>query len=244
MSISTHAPAGGATNCTNPCWLPTSDFYSRPCGRGDVLCKTWPRRPGNFYSRPCGRGDLREEEKVILCRRISTHAPAGGATEIQLCSRYVLVDFYSRPCGRGDKRREALRLGKKISTHAPAGGATKCRAGYIKFRRFLLTPLREGRRRAGGRNDGNKDHFYSRPCGRGDLAHRARKRRTRFISTHAPAGGATAAAVHAAGILYISTHAPAGGATRKEFGGHRYKAFLLTPLREGRQFLRLYFWWT
>ncbi len=36
----------------------------------------------NFYSRPCGRGDLREEEKVILCRRISTHAPAGGATAI------------------------------------------------------------------------------------------------------------------------------------------------------------------
>ena len=56
-------------------------FYSRPCGRGD-----WPEwlsqiRPGNFYSRPCGRGDLR----VVVIRsqlaHISTHAPAGGATE-------------------------------------------------------------------------------------------------------------------------------------------------------------------
>ena len=56
-------------------------------------------------------------------------------------------------------------------------------------------------------------YFYSRPCGRGDQKPEVRTIR-RYISTHAPAGGATAikAAVPAATSL----------------------PFLLTPLREGR----------
>ena len=77
-------------------------FYSRPCGRGDretaelygveiqflltplregrhVLLSRLARLP-NFYSRPCGRGDIRPVPRRILRRRISTHAPAGGAT--------------------------------------------------------------------------------------------------------------------------------------------------------------------
>ena len=35
-SISTHAPAGGATRCNTRVGLGLFDFYSRPCGRGDV----------------------------------------------------------------------------------------------------------------------------------------------------------------------------------------------------------------
>ena len=80
------------------------NFYSRPCGRGDRCRRVYGGNCADFYSRPCGRGDAalhvpaafltkisthapaggatREEEKVILCRRISTHAPAGGATAI------------------------------------------------------------------------------------------------------------------------------------------------------------------
>ena len=34
--------------------------------------------------------------------RISTHAPAGGATVIATPNAAVLANFYSRPCGRGD----------------------------------------------------------------------------------------------------------------------------------------------
>ena len=56
--ISTHAPAGGATRGT-----------SCPCLS---LC--------NFYSRPCGRGDLRDFPVFHVGIAISTHAPAGGAT--------------------------------------------------------------------------------------------------------------------------------------------------------------------
>ena len=63
---------------------------------------------------------------------------------------------------------------------------TKCRKS------FLLTPLREGRRK--------------------DKHDKVKKE---FISTHAPAGGATLAIILAlADGIIISTHAPAGGATR------------------------------
>ena len=34
------------------------DFYSRPCGRGDLRGEDgWSCRMSDFYSRPCGRGD-------------------------------------------------------------------------------------------------------------------------------------------------------------------------------------------
>ena len=57
------------------------------------------------------------------------------------------------------------------------------------------------------------EHFYSRPCGRGDAAIKNRN----------------------IGYDMISTHAPAGGATVDTLQGSLTKLFLLTPLREGRQ---------
>ena len=55
--ISTHAPAGGATQGNHALLREPRDFYSRPCGRGDIAAsRTFP--PSfHFYSRPCGRGD-------------------------------------------------------------------------------------------------------------------------------------------------------------------------------------------
>ena len=123
----------------------------------------------DFYSRPCGRGDFKALPKN-LDEIISTHAPAGGATEILSVSRFHGLHFYSRPCGRGDR---------PIPRRTRTG------------RRFLLTPLREGRREAAIKN-----------------------RNIGYISTHAPAGGATGRGRPAAqGYQHISTHAPAGGAT-------------------------------
>ena len=107
---------------------------------------------------------------------ISTHAPAGGATWAAMA---VAVTYF-------------------ISTHAPAGGATI--AGVNRqncSHQFLLTPLREGRRNLGAFGIAPDADFYSRPCGRGDMSSwRRSKRRICLISTHAPAGGATA------GVLY------------------------------------------
>ena len=101
---------------------------------------------------------------------ISTHAPAGGATS----PAYFL---FPRLC---------------ISTHAPAGGATKgtrrSGSGTISF---LLTPLREGRLSLTGTASQNL-YFYSRPCGRGDGSGGSGGESAPPISTHAPAGGATA----------------------------------------------------
>ena len=68
-------------------------------------------RPGNRYP-------------TLGVGRISTHAPAGGATWRPKEAQPLRHNFYSRPCGRGD---EALyrRQGNSCT--------------------FLLTPLREGR---------------------------------------------------------------------------------------------------
>ena len=190
------------------------NFYSRPCGRGDFASQAFhvlpfqflltplregrPERPRfffryscNFYSRPCGRGDVRSGNvQRGLC--ISTHAPAGGATS----------------------KTECVHQARNISTHAPAGGATISNGSRSWPRRFLLTPLREGRLNrivialmqelisthapAGGATADlrrcwkHRPHFYSRPCGRGDQMSGLRFE-SMAISTHAPAGGATAA---------------------------------------------------
>ena len=145
--ISTHAPAGGATRPGRRAMLLLSHFYSRPCGRGD--CNRYRRRLANchFYSRPCGRGDVGWPKNASVSVGISTHAPAGGATDQdgRLFERPCIsthapaggatdfpvraarhgADFYSRPCGRGDAEavnRQTIEF--RISTHAPAGGAT------------------------------------------------------------------------------------------------------------------------
>ena len=84
----------------------------------------------------------------------------------------------------------ALVARQAISTHAPAGGATICGLIVADPHQFLLTPLREGRpyqlyvnmnvlaisthAPAGGATRIllhfiiEQQHFYSRPCGRGD----------------------------------------------------------------------------
>ena len=125
--------------------------------------------------------------------KISTHAPAGGATAPpQAAPCRAIPNFYSRPCGRGDPSR---------TFSSPRVAA------------FLLTPLREGRRKHKGRRmpmehfysrpcgrgdrprpgaEAVREDFYSRPCGRGDAVRRERSGSDGKISTHAPAGGATA----------------------------------------------------
>ena len=150
LSISTHAPAGGATPTGGEVRNVSRNFYSRPCGRGDCDLLARRCRDIDFYSRPCGRGDPRipKKRKITLyfysrpCGRgdhggaqsgergrISTHAPAGGATRALT---------------------KAVRKQETISTHAPAGGATRLVAPSMSEGRFLLTPLREGRRERTG----------------------------------------------------------------------------------------------
>ena len=232
--ISTHAPAGGATWAwlyASPC---SRDFYSRPCGRGDASGASGSGIQWVFLLTPLREGRPGPEVYAVATKRISTHAPAGGATlsPQQRRSASILFlltplregrpasgpgasasnHFYSRPCGRGDP------------------GSSTPRAA--------------------------RPNFYSRPCGRGDRRGLCRKWRASHISTHAPAGGATGKnrcglrqrqiSTHApaggatrrgrgaGGDICISTHAPAGGATAASAVAEIRASFLLTPLREGR----------
>ena len=126
--ISTHAPAGGATY-TNGLLSEenNTNFYSRPCGRGDQLWRQLGPRLRHFYSRPCGRGDVGQpcvghmNDDFLL-----TPLREGRRDNANKMGSDMTLTFYSRPCGRGDLRRLYC-----ASSHAA----------------FLLTPLREGRQR-------------------------------------------------------------------------------------------------
>ena len=217
-SISTHAPAGGATR---------RDFQGRTARRAFLLT---PLREGRrtalrslcstritisthapaggatrsqksapsdaiFLLTPLREGRLESAITGVAKTTISTHAPAGGATYTGLNDFRQKLHFYSRPCGRGDPTRFSRpNSSSSISTHAPAGGATYG---------FEVTLFDEDY------------YFYSRPCGRGDI-NGPTSNGFGKISTHAPAGGATADIFSQTYTIDISTHAPAGGATRSE----------------------------
>ena len=61
--------------------------------------------------------------KLIVFGKISTHAPAWGATKRHLCTA-LRPNFNSRTRVGCDPRQKKLLRQRKISTHAPAWGAT------------------------------------------------------------------------------------------------------------------------
>ena len=166
----------GRRSKPSPAARPRKYFYSRPCGRGDLAVCGGRGMERLFLLTPLREGRPVYLRRATAGRRISTHAPAGGATVVLFYGVRRVDDFYSRPCGRGDGTphfgavlrisflltplREG-RLGETggrnqqpgISTHAPAGGATQLPAGRNRsIALFLLTPLREGRLRTAKRS--------------------------------------------------------------------------------------------
>ena len=148
---------------------PSRNFYSRPCGRGDLeqegvtmemkiisthapaggatsLACSWSMSIILFLLTPLREGRRQPAGGTPDRRNISTHAPAGGATaDLRRCWKHR-PHFYSRPCGRGDQMSGLRFESMAISTHAPAGGATRRRDNRKgAYTIFLLTPLREGR---------------------------------------------------------------------------------------------------
>ena len=194
-TISTHAPAGGATEAQAgyiPC---NQDFYSRPCGRGD------------------GGGARAAHGDVV----ISTHAPAGGAT-VALSANALREVFLLTPLREGRRKRPTQNPypSRFLLTPLREGRLIDFRTTRSAVGKFLLTPLREGRPAfhdgAGIQTSHISTHapaggatllpscrrplmgnFYSRPCGRGDLYRVVQAHTSQAISTHAPAGGATPA---------------------------------------------------
>ena len=78
-----------------------------------------------FLLTPLREGRRNSVKNSFHNGKISTHAPAGGATNIGQLLRRQSEDFYSRPCGRGDNKIHHHIIKILISTHAPAGGATR-----------------------------------------------------------------------------------------------------------------------
>ena len=193
------------------------------------------RQRTHFYSRPCGRGDSSDGfENVNTNGFLLT--PLREGRRPQRRRRTLQRSFLLTPLREG---RQGARQGKR-----PTG-------------QFLLTPLREGRQAQAARKPAAVV-FLLTPLREGRLCKQAVHNQRTEISTHAPAGGATkssGARLASASDFYsrpcgrgdasnvmpprlwsISTHAPAGGATCFIRCPGRPSRFLLTPLREGRQY--------
>ena len=235
-TISTHAPAGGATlwpQITRGSCL----FLLTPLREGRRQRCKHPAGSRYFYSRPCGRGDPTRFSRPNSSSSISTHAPAGGATALicdgavrsgkflltplregrRVAARqgsFLYANFYSRPCGRGDEPVEAQRIASTVFLLTPLREGRQRRSdGGGGVMLFLLTPLREGRLSAFGTSLENTSDFYSRPCGRGDRAASAiLSWSSPFLLTPLREGRPRSIGCDAA-FAMISTHAPAGGAT-------------------------------
>ena len=159
---------------------------------------------------------LREGRRIVSDRGrrchvpISTHAPAGGATIVNVKFGSG-TQFLLTPLREGRRAASAI-----LSWSSP----------------FLLTPLREGRPRPQSTQCWRL-YFYSRPCGRGDANHEDAYAEGN-ISTHAPAGGATVDTLQGSLTkLFLLTPLREGRRAVHRDPVHR-PAFLLTPLREGR----------
>ena len=216
FKISTHAPAGGATvgnSLIKTFWSKflltplregrlgeparrngAYNFYSRPCGRGDRTAGDKIRIGTRFLLTPLREGRLECELKELLKNKISTHAPAGGATaRLQRPSTASRISTHA-PAGGATAPWHACDGSTFISTHAPAGGATL----------YLRRHSRPDR------------HFYSRPCGRGDATPcRTPPATSSFLLTPLREGRLEWLSERTLSI-FISTHAPAGGATISE----------------------------
>ena len=190
-----------------------------------------------FLLTPLREGRRLTLEQLEMRVHISTHAPAGGATSGAGANGIARSHFYSRPCGRGDAHGRTYGSFRQISTHAPAGGATPPLPGGPTTYSFLLTPLREGRRSFLREYNILVISFLLTPLREGRLAAPERNHAGGAISTHAPAGGATASTscISLSSNLFLLTPLREG---RREYRAKWYgedEAFLLTPLREGRR---------
>ena len=151
---------------------------------------------------------------------------------ITACPEY----FYSRPCGRGDPPTAWRSRGQTHFYSRPCGRGDKEVEAYInQFAKFLLTPLREGRRSPTYTRFGNSSHFYSRPCGRGDPAGKAEYVGQVFLLTPLRERRRSCSrCCSSTDSHFYSRPCGRGDVARSSVAAMSFP-FLLTPLREGRR---------
>ena len=196
-----------------------NDFYSRPCGRGDVTDAPYTYTETEFLLTP-----LREGRR--------------GAHRYR---RRAKKHFYSRPCGRGDPSAGSpyTTPGQFLLTPLREGRRSMINTKHV-LSVFLLTPLREGRR-PWGRRGSTQNGFLLTPLREGRHSGAKRHDGGIRISTHAPAGGATSSECLRKTRRINFYSRPCGRGDRIEKGrGLHGTQFLLTPLREGRHKRRVH----
>ena len=146
--------------------------------------KTFPTDTINFYSRPCGRGDVVSYTYKIQSSYISTHAPAGGATSSRNGRSSARTVFLLTPLreGRPWSASSVKKKSQFLLTPLREGRPSES-AKTEDDAQFLLTPLREGRRSRNGRSSARTVFLLTplregRRCGKKQEA-----RRNRFLLT-------------------------------------------------------------
>ena len=143
-----------------------------------------------FYSRPCGRGDLLQlrlwlRVTVFLLTPLREGRPVGSAPG-RLPHLFLLT-----PLREGRPKRIKIFCVNVLFLLTPLReGRPADHLKYLAHCEFLLTPLREGRQQRGYRVVGEYCISTHAPAGGATMV-RQKPGRFRNISTHAPAGGAT-----------------------------------------------------
>ncbi len=205
-SVSTHAPAWGATRSRCEVRI-TSCFNSRPRMGGDAgNLKTgllvWfqltpphggrrgltnPAHPWFVSTHAPAWGATLTEGRYVITDLVSTHAPHGGRLDIH-GNRHLPLSFNSRPAWGGLNSRRSTSVPFKVSTHAPHGGRPDIEQRISSIQEtFQLTPPHGGRRVYGGVTaSAGVVQLTPRMGGDGgDLPGRVYD----AVSTHAPQGG-------------------------------------------------------
>ena len=134
-------------------------------------------------------GRDRTTRETRICRSVSIHAPAWGATDSRLISRRLNLRFNSRARMGRDHQCRGHGSGDIVSIHAPAWGAAASMAFMLKSKVFQFTRPHGARPRRPWRND-IAFGFNSRARMGRDAAWVAVPRFP-AVSIHAPAWGAT-----------------------------------------------------
>ncbi len=161
--------------------------------RGERLASLIPLLGLRSFQPTLPRGERHKPVKLLTDNGIiSTHAPARGATDR---SEDLRTGFFisTHAPARGATAPVAGALGyNMISTHAPAGGATEKHTSQMSGTRYFNPRSRGGSDLDSQNRTGVRCNFNPRSRGGSDRRILLIAWDLIYISTHAPAGGATA----------------------------------------------------
>jgi len=228
--VSIHAPARGATDI-----------------------QTVPSPPCYVSIHAPARGATRARHRHHRLRPVSIHAPARGATHYRLESGQSTVFqstpprggrrttdwspvsprcFNPRPRAGGDALQIGVRSVHGVSIHAPARGATRIYSPQVRSRQCFNPRPRAGGDGAPVRGTSPTFSFNPRPRAGGDMVD-WKKYGITIVSIHAPARGATDAAILCFEEPMFQSTPPRGGRLRSALTTGDFTCFNPRPRAGG-----------